>query len=225
MLIAISILSGTVLAQNVEIKTPAQAPPATSVPIDRSYLGLMVETTSWARYASTPFSVDLIQNIINKTGGVPMIIRVGGTSGDQAIYNASQKEANHWLYDKPTDGLLVPISLGQDWLAGFSKIPGARYILEVPLANSSVKETVDFTREVLKGIKPESLEAIEIGNEPNLYDTQTYRGQTKRPKPYTVAEYVGEFLKYSNAISSNVSLPSRTIFHAGTLADGSAWDA
>ena len=56
--VALSFLA--VHAQDLELKPSAQVPGSASGFVDRSYLGLMVETTSWARYASTPFSVDLI---------------------------------------------------------------------------------------------------------------------------------------------------------------------
>ena len=154
-----------------------------------------------------------------------MVIRVGGTSGDQAAYDPNQQQANCWPYDKPTDGLLVPIVLGRDWLAGFKNVPGARYILELPLANSSVEQTVQFAKDVLKGIDSQSLEAVEVGNEPNLYPTQEYRGKTKRPSTYAPKDYVSEFLRYSQAVASNVTLPSAAIYHIGSLADGSQWSA
>jgi hypothetical protein len=79
-----------------------------------------------------------------------------------------------------------------------------RYILNVPLANSTVDKTVQFTKDVLQHIDVSKLEAIEVGNEPNLYESQTWHGHFKRNPPYTPQEYVTELKKYTDAIMKNV---------------------
>jgi hypothetical protein len=86
----------------------------------------MFETTSFTTVANDAMSQALIQNLIGKTGA-PLIIRVGGTSGDQASYNASQRIANSWPYDTQHN-LTVPLVLGKPFAEAFGKTDGVRYL-------------------------------------------------------------------------------------------------
>ncbi|KAH8646247.1 hypothetical protein BX600DRAFT_519085 [Xylariales sp. PMI_506] len=216
----IACLTAGVFGQDVTLSAPTQVPTSASVAIDPSFLGLMFETTSWTTVANDSMSQTLIQNLVKKAGA-PLIIRVGGTSGDQASYNASQTKGNYWP-DHDT-GLLDPVILGKPFADGFGKVSGVRYILEVPLANTTVNNTVQFTKDLLQSIDTSSLEAIEVGNEPNLYPSP---GQHKRPSSYTPQDYVNELKTYISAIVNGVpDFPQRPIFHVGSLADGSSWTA
>jgi hypothetical protein len=107
-------------AQGVVITAPSTVPSSASGPVDKSFLGLMVETTSWWVYASVAMSLTLIKNLVNRTAA-PVIIRVGGTSGDETTYDASQTDGNLWPYGN--DGLLAPVSLGQPFTTGLNKVP------------------------------------------------------------------------------------------------------
>lgn len=218
----LSFLAASVLGQDVTISAPTEVPDSASAAVDKSFLGLMFETTSWWSVAADPMSQTLIQNLVNKTGA-PVMIRVGGTSGDQATYNASQAAGNSWP-DNDND-LLAPVILGKQFSDGFKKVNGVRYIIEVPLANSSVENAVNFTQAMLQNICSSKLEAIEVGNEPNLYETQEYAGHKKR-ESYSPQDYVSELTTYINAIIDGVpALPQGSIFHVGSLADGSSWTA
>ena len=201
------------LAQNIEIGAPSQPPSSASNPVDRQFLGIMVESTSWPDYADQTLSQDLIQNIVVKTG-TPVIIRVGGTSGDQFVYNASQTQT--FLRDDPNDhSLLANITVGPTWMEGFTHIKNVSYVLEVPLARNQLNKTIAFTKAAVQSIGKNNLEAVEIGNEPDLYV-----GQGKRLKGYNLSAWVQEFLRYTDAISQNVDLPTGPIYQAGAF----AWD-
>ena len=143
-LLAFGLASSVVLTQTIEIAAPATVPAAASNPVGRKYLGLMVETTSWPPYANPGFSVELIENLADRIG-VSIVIRVGGTSGDYAIYIASQTTAIH--RDDPTDfSLTANITLGPPFLDAFSKVLDATYVLELPLARDTVQQMVDFAK-------------------------------------------------------------------------------
>ncbi|KAK4500543.1 hypothetical protein PRZ48_008732 [Zasmidium cellare] len=224
------LLAISALAQNTTLTLSARKtlPSTASPPVDKSFLGLMVETTSWWQYGIQPLSLTLIQNLVNRTNA-PVIIRVGGTSGDSVKYNGSQLTGNIWPFkDNDVDGLLAPVTLGVNFTDALEKVEGVRYIIQVPLANTTVENTVNFTKAMLEHIPPEKFEAIEIGNEPNLYDGQCLRSKDncRRKKPYTPEEYVGELQIYTTAIVEEVpNLPDGDIFHVGSLADSSQWSA
>ena len=73
-------------------------PSNTSPHIDTSFLGFAFEQASFYNYsfdsqgAPNTFSQNLIQSVLDRTGVRPLI-RVGGTSGDHAHFNASQDTA------------------------------------------------------------------------------------------------------------------------------------
>lgn len=212
----------------ITISAPTAKPTTASPPVDKSFLGIMVETTSWWQYGIQSLSLTLIENIVKRTGA-PVIIRVGGTSGDQTKYNASQLTGNVWPYKNlPIDKLFSPVTLGQNFTDALEKVPNVRYIIQVPLANTTISNTVAFTQAMLQHISADKFEAIEVGNEPNLYDGQWFRDpdNLRRNKPYTPAEYVAELQTYTTAIVQRVpNLPSGLIFHVGSLADSSQWSA
>ena len=204
------------LAQNIEIGAPSQPPTSASNPVDRQFLGVMVESTSWPDYADQ-ISQDLIQNIVAKTG-TPVIIRVGGTSGDQFVYDADQTQT--FLRDNPSDHTLTAnITVGPTWMEGFRHIKNVSYVLEVPLARNQLNKTIAFTKAAVQAIGKNNLEAVEIGNEPDLYV-----GQGKR-LGYNESAWAQEFLQYTDAISQNVDLPTGPIYQAGAFAwhPGHSW--
>ncbi|KAF2159925.1 glycoside hydrolase family 79 protein [Zasmidium cellare ATCC 36951] len=212
----------------VTISAPTTQPTTASPPVDKSFLGIMVETTSWFQYGLQDFSRILIQNLVTRSGA-PVIIRVGGTSGDSVKYNSSQPQGNFWPYNNTKeDGLLSPVTLGVNFTKALDKVPNVRYIIQVPLANSTVDNTVNFTKAMLQHIPAEKFEAIEVGNEPNLYDGQCFRSldNCRRNKTYTPEDYVADLQIFTTAITQQVpNLPSGDIFHVGSLADAAQWSA
>ena len=204
------LLFALAFSQTIDINAPSQPPASASNPVDRQFLGLMVESTSWLDYADA-LSQNLTSNLLVKTGA-PIIMRVGGTSGDQFVYNATQQPAIQ--RDNPNDhNLTANVTVGPTWMEGFTYHDDMRYILQVPLARNQLNKTVAFTKAAVQAIGVDNLEAIEIGNEPDLYV-----GQSKRPKGYDLSDWTQQFLQYADAISQNVDLPSGPIYQAGAFA-------
>lgn len=211
-------------AQTVEINAPSQPPASASNPVDRQFLGLMVESTSWPDYGDQELSRDLIQNIVTKTGK-SVIMRVGGTSGDSFIYNAGQTQAIVNA-DPNNHNLTANRSVGPAWLEGFTRTTNVSYVLQVPLARKNLSNTIAFTKAAVQAIGKSNLEAIEIGNEPDLYVSPSQKKRVP-PPPYNISSWTQEFLQYANAISQNVDLPAEPIFQAGSFAwhqNGHSWN-
>lgn len=61
-------------------------------------------------------------------------------------------------------------TIGPSFFSLFKNLPGAKYIFQVPLATNNLTGTVDWTKAGLNGIGVENIQAIQIGNEPDLYD-------------------------------------------------------
>ena len=80
------------------IFVPSSTPEHASPPVDSDFIGFAFEEASFPRYILTQdgkhknnFSLNLIDAIVSRTGGTP-IIRLGGTSADFAKYIPTQKE-------------------------------------------------------------------------------------------------------------------------------------
>ena len=217
--------ASSTLSQDLTLDAPAKAPSDASLPVDRSFLGLMIECTSLPDFAGSnaapnAFSRALLRNLGDNTG-VATPIRVGGTSEDQAFYNASQKEAIKWLTSDR--GLLAPISLGPLWLESLRQFPGTKWVLEVPAAIESlgVDSAVAFAKVAVPAIGMKNLDGLEIGNEPDLYNLQ------HRRTDFTQGRHVDEFHEYTDAISGKITLPPGPMYQAGVIASDSAgkWTA
>jgi len=61
------------------------------------------------------------------------------------------------------------MTLGGSWPEGLSKLPNARWTLQVPLARKNLSNAVESATTSLMAMHSCTIEAIEIGNEVNLY--------------------------------------------------------
>ena len=146
------------------------------------------------------FTRDLVGTLTNATGA-PMIIRIGGTSQDSAIFNASQKVPVKKI--GPDNGLRTNLSIGPSWFEGYSNVANSKYAWQVPIKRpvNDVESSTKFAEVAIKAIK--NLESLELGNEPNLYDNPQ--------------QYVDQFLPIATTIKQNSSLPAGPQFQAGAV--------
>lgn len=185
---------------------PATAPDDASNIIDHGYPALAFSSHSFQEYTgstATPntFSANLIQSIANRTGS-PVHIRVGGTSGDFAHYEAGQDVALKLPASSKAGGIPKGMTLGSSWFEGFSNFPSVKWTYMAHFANESdISNSVAGVQEALKYIGP-NLEAVEIGNEIDYYPNDN------RPKGYNAAQYVQQWLEYEDAITKAVGTKS-----------------
>jgi hypothetical protein len=164
-------------------------------PIESGYLGLSIEFPALARYAGSdpaapnPVFLQLIRNL---TPGQAPVLRIGGDSTDRTWW--------------PVAGMRRPAgvrnTLGPRWLAvtrAVARSLRARLILGINLeADSSLLARAE-EKAFLAGIGPASIQALEPGNEPELYSSWTYyrtRSGVKvsgRPASYGFTDFTREF--------------------------------
>ncbi|KAJ5701834.1 hypothetical protein N7488_009382 [Penicillium malachiteum] len=199
--------SGTV-DQAIKIKASASLPIGASLPVPHDFVSLSFPIHFFADYTgniSTPntFSRDIIELLHHKTGAYPQI-RVGGTSADRAIYNASQTESI-LLSAEYDNGIPLEVYIG----------PHYSKDLKVFLSNA-LENALAEARVALGHIR-ENLVAFEVGNEPDLYPGEV------RPLNSSTADYVQEWTSFADAISNQVlkgnsyGLDYLKIFQALTL--------
>jgi hypothetical protein len=123
---------------------------------------------------TNPIYRQLLENLLAYGAG-PFPVRIGGNSTD---------------YTKEPSGPNVVAPFAQL----YSDI-GATFTFGVNLASGNPKLGADQARAYVQGMPPGSIDAIEIGNEPDYY-----AGNGHRPKSYTFQDYLRDFAAYRSAI-------------------------
>lgn len=185
-------LSGTATAPpsfaNVSIgTTPGNAIPGT-------FMGLSHEwDTAQAMMGDLSTGTDYVyrQLLVNLTayGSGPIQVRIGGNSTDQT--------------GEPTPTTAQPF-------AELANALGVHFDLGVNLGSDNVNLAVDQTNAYVSQMPAGSLDAIEIGNEPDEYYYNGLRSPT-----YSYSQYLGEFNSWKTSLTP--LLPS------GTKLMGPAW--
>ncbi|MBS2548926.1 hypothetical protein KGQ19_18840 [Catenulispora sp. NL8] len=111
-------------------------------------------------------------------------LRVGGNSGDTTFWTSTGETAPSWA----TSGTITPAKLQP--LAAIAKATGWKVILAVNLKHRDPARAADEAR-YARQIFGRSLLAVEVGNEPNFYETDP-------------AAYYADFETYASAIRAAV---------------------
>jgi hypothetical protein len=174
------------------------------------FLGLSLENTAIIPYAgSDPRRVNpvFLQLVRNLTPGQSPVLRIGGDSTDWAWY--------------PVPGLTKPggvrVTLTQRWLSVMHTVAkdlNARLIMGVDLEADS-RATADGEASAFeRGIGKPWVEALELGNEPNLYGTFTWYVQpdgvhvTGRPAGYDFQSYLNDFNSFARGLPGPFAGPA-----------------
>lgn len=211
-------LSLTRQNSTLSFTVPSGVPTDASHVVDPDFLGLAFEQSSLVRYATdddgnaNTFSQNLLQAIYSRTSGKP-IIRLGGTSNDYGTYLPGQIEPALPVSEQDNYQNVGGTTIGPSYWPLTANFPGAKYMVQVPLATANVSESVAWAQAAVAGIGLDQIHSIQIGNEPDLYreDYTGADGKFLGPPDYqgTLSNetYAGNFSKYANAIRSSIELP------------------
>ena len=207
-MLLITLLVGALLVPSARAASTAPAPNATvSVgPVLRSipdsFLGLSIEFDELARYERLPaFATFLSQLETPGTGALSL--RIGGESADNTYLSQSQKLPG-WSY------FLTP-----RWFAQLSNLIAAahlRVIFDLNLAVRSSAQASLTARETVGALPAGSIQAFEVGNEPDLFRFGVVGIRKVRVQDpgafgwafnYTPQSYVSEFNAYAAAVRSS----------------------
>jgi len=185
---------------HTDVVTISSTPVGNAVP--GAFVGLSLEygTVSSAelprRGGADPVLAQLIRNL---SPGYAPVIRIGGESGDKSWW--------------PVPGIRRPrgvdFALTPAWLTDARELAQsarARLILGINLEADSTAIAATEARHLLAGVGRRSIDALEIGNEPELYAGipwyVTPAGQKGfgRPLTYNLADYMKEFAKIARAL-------------------------
>lgn len=195
----------------VELKSPARVPrgasyvtigrPTASPPIPAGFVGLSFEYYAVEPYAGTdPAAIDpvLVQLIRNLAPGQAPVLRIGGDSTDWTWWPVPHMA-------RPGG---ITFTLDRRWLAvtrALAQATGAKLILGINLEADSSKLAAAEANALVDGIGRGRIEALEPGNEPELYGTfawYTVGGQkvTGRPAGYDFADFTDDFSRIARAL-------------------------
>ena len=196
------------IAQDVAVVTVSRAQGGAL--IQPGFLGLSLENTAILPYAGddpnapNPVFLQLVRNL---TPDQSPVLRIGGDSTDWAWY--------------PVPGLSKPhgvrVTLTPRWLGVMHAVASdlkARLIMGIDLEAES-RATADgeanaFERDIGK----RWIEALELGNEPNLYGTFTWYVApggvhvTGRPPGYDFASYLDDFTSFAAGLPGPLAGPA-----------------
>ncbi|KAK8061891.1 Beta-glucuronidase [Apiospora phragmitis] len=188
---------------------------AAAVPAD--FVGLNVESSFLNNY-SNEFSNNLVSALAARMS-VPPIVRVGGTSGDEFVFDPAQtRHVKMCIGGECPTGSAASFKVGPGFFEGYKAFPDARMTIQAPLG-PNVNETVvrAFMRQAWEarvgavggnGSEWKSkIDTIALGNEPEFYT-------------HDVRKYVNDTLKLEEIIIDELKLEGddRKIFEAGNSA-------
>ena len=179
-------------------------------PIQPGFLGLSLESGAILPYAgSDPKALDpvFLQLVRNLNPGQSPVMRIGGDSTDWAWYQVPG-------LSKPNG---VRFTLTSRWLAVTHALAtklNARLILGVDLEADSRAAADGEASAFERGIGKPWIEALELGNEPNLYGTLTWYVKpdgfhvTGRPAGYDFQSFLGEFTSFAKGLPGPLAGPA-----------------
>ena len=176
--------------------------------IPSGFLGLSIENDAILPYtgsdahALNPVFLQLIRNL---TPGQSPVLRIGGDSTDWAWYPAPG-------VSKPGG---VRVTLTPQWLAVMHALAAklnARLILGVDLEADNQALATDEANAFEKGIGKASIEALELGNEPELYPSFAWyvgpHGPVKgRPPSYNFESFESDFTSFAKGLPGPLAGP------------------
>lgn len=150
-------------------------PAPAGAPRPAAFLGVSLEYSALEAYtganpaALDPVFIQLLRNL-----GQPLVVRIGGNSSD----------ATWW----PVRGISRPAgvsyALSGEWLASARELAtrlGAKLILGVNLAAGRPRLTETEAAALVRGVGPDNLAALELGNEPDVYGMFPWYRNRGRP--------------------------------------------
>ena len=191
--------------------------------IKAGFLGLSIEFSAIRAYTGhDPNHVNpvLVQLIKNLSPGQAPVLRIGGDSTDMS-----------WV---PIPGVAPPAVVSYDltpsWLATTSALArtlGARMILGINLAANRRALARAEARAYVRSFGSSSIEALEIGNEPNVYGKialfPTAAGTIKaRPSGYDYQSFAREFRREASSLPGALTLAGPALA-AGPTPDQGSW--
>jgi hypothetical protein len=171
-------------------------------PVPSGFVGLSMEFRGLEAYAGTdPQAVDpgFEQLMRNLAPGQRPVLRIGGDGTDWTW----------WPLAHVTKPPGIKFSLSNRWMQVTRALAGAldaRLILGVNLEADSSRVAAGEASAEINGIGRRAIQALEVGNEPELYGTFSWyrtpsgRRVLGRPRGYDFRDFMGEYTRFARSL-------------------------
>ncbi len=132
--------------------------------IPPSFFGLAIEYDELADYEAEGPVFDRVLSLMEPQDGTPMVLRVGGKSGDNMYWDTDPSHAPPWVFE-----------LDDQWMAQLAALVGRDHLhvmLGLNMAVHSPQMAADFAKAAIAALPAHSLIGLDVGNEPDLYYLQ-----------------------------------------------------
>ncbi len=202
--VAVPAASGEARGASSRIVTASVGTSIVSARIAPGFLGLSLEFQAVRAYTGTdPAAINplLVQLIRNLAPDSPPVLRIGGDSTDDSWW--------------PVRGMAPPpgidYRLTRGWMRTTRALAAAlkaKLILGVNLEANHPRVAAVEAREYVSRIGRARIEALEVGNEPDLYSVNPWyilqsgaRVFSRRPS-YSIGSFIGQFSRWRRALPS-----------------------
>jgi hypothetical protein len=181
----------------------AAVPGTVRSPLPRSFLGLSMEYWDLPVFGSHLETLDRVLALLHVPGDGPLLLRVGGTSAEQAYWGRHPgRRLGPWPY-RITSG----------WLHALARVVRSAHVhvlLDLNLAAHSPEMAARFARAAVRALPRRSLSGLEIGNEPDMlhrwvdYHLAGRAGllaSSNQWDRFSPARYAEEFASYARALA------------------------
>ncbi|KAG6900580.1 hypothetical protein C0993_008297 [Termitomyces sp. T159_Od127] len=197
-LLCLAILSQPGLGLNVPI--PLVAPPA-AVRVSSSLFSFSIEQDRWTDWAGSTSRNQFLFNTLDNLGqltGAPPRIRIGANSEDHTKFNPAIQKTQ-LVFPAPSQTVPYPeatnITVGNAFYQATQFLPpNTRVTWGLNLGQFNLTTAFLEAKSIVKAFSSSAirnagivLDAIEIGNEADLY-----RNNGARPRSYNIGQYVKE---------------------------------
>lgn len=176
--------------------------------VPTSFLGLSMNVDEMEYFTNQPAFPNYVK-LITPEGDGPFSLRVGGTYADSAYWNGG---VAHIMpqYIAPT---VDRVTLNEAWLQSLADVvsqTGSKVILNVNAAAHDPEMALQVIEAAERVLPTDSLSAVAIGNEPNLYSSG-YDGITRNNatwvKKFNAVRYDTLYSLYASLLQRHTEMP------------------
>jgi len=170
--------------------------------IPDAFLGLSTEYWAVPEWDREGAVLDRVLSLLHVPGDGPLILRIGGDSASEALWESEAGEFPEWMVE------LTPSWLGQT--GALIRQAGVRLILDLNLITASPEISAQWAGAAEAALPHGSIAGFEIGNEPDLYSrsywikvvAQTIAASQLLPDSLSPSDYARDFAAYGGAVGA-----------------------
>jgi hypothetical protein len=206
---------------------PARVAVATGAPgraVPPSFLGLSMEWTSVAPYGGPPRpGIVALLRRLGAAAGSPVPLRIGGASGEESWWDPAHRGPRPPGVRHDIDAATL------DALAGLAGGAGGPVSIGLNLQSGDAGNALALARAARRRLGPR-LDALEIGNEPDLYTAARTFGppavrRLRKHVRYAPADYLRDAGRYLDTLTAALPADARPRLVIGGFAGRKGWPA